>query len=75
LRKFRSEEVAMHKIAGGTFGVAVLAAGIGIFMWSSKVTPNATIAKSAGASTAVLSVYSLTIEHGRDLPVENWPAF
>jgi hypothetical protein len=70
------EEVGMRKIAGGTFGVSVLAAGVGIFMWSSEVTPNARIAKSADASTAALSVYELTIERGRDLPVENWePAF
>ena len=66
----------MRKIAGGAFGVAVLAAGVGIFMWSSEVTPNARIAKSADASTAALSLYELTIEHGSDVPVENWgPAF
>lgn len=66
----------MRKIAGGTFGVSVLAVGVGIFMWFSEVTPNARIAKSADASTAALSVHELTIEHGRDLPVENWgPAF
>lgn len=66
----------MRKIAGGTFGIAVLVAGIGIFMWSAEVTPNARIAKTAEASTAALSVHELTIERGRDLPVENWgPAF
>lgn len=64
----------MSKIAGASIAIVVLATAI--WIWP-KITPvtNRMAIDSAQASTAPLSPFELMVTHGKELPVENWPAF
>jgi hypothetical protein len=66
----------MKIIFGAVLVLAIVPGAVAVWSLDALRTTQATIAASAEASSAAISVYHLTIQHGRDLPVENWsPAF
>jgi hypothetical protein len=63
----------MRKIAGASIAIAVLATTIWIWPTITPVTKHVAI-ELAQASTAS-PPFDFMETHGKNLPVENWPAF
>jgi hypothetical protein len=65
-----STVVAVGIVSGAIGAIA------GAWSYNAVRTTQATMFTPAGASVAALSVYDLTLLHGKNLPVENWePAY